>query len=63
MSLDEPNLDRHPDGQILDRAAQDVGRQPEPVLLGEFDDSDHVGRSADNPNLMVDRERRDNAPP
>ena len=42
---------------VVGLAADDVGGQPQPLLLGQLDDRDHVGRvEVRVPRLLVDRE-------
>ena len=42
-ALDELDLDRHPDRDLLNRAADDIGQKSAARPLLERDDRDHVG--------------------
>ena len=53
----EGDLDRHADADVVGRAADDVRREAQVVLLGERDERDGVGLGAAVPRLVVDRER------
>ena len=53
----EHDLHRHADAHVVGLAADDVGGEPQALLLGQLDDGDHVGRvEVRVPRLPVDRE-------
>ena len=59
----EQHLDRHPDRNLLGRAVDDVGGQPQFGLLVDRHQPDHVGRfEPGDPGMVVDGEAGEGGP-